>query len=88
MEIVHTSEYPSFISSLLGCFVELLRNRLTPQVCVFSARYFLLGAHVVVEKPAPNMTGRNRARRVGEGLKRQRQWERVCEREMGTHIKG
>lgn len=35
MEIVHTSEYPSFISSLLRCFVELLKNRLTPQVrCV------------------------------------------------------
>lgn len=32
MEIVHTSEYPSFINSLLNCFVELLKNRLAPQV--------------------------------------------------------
>lgn len=32
MEIVHTSEYPSFINSLLKCFVELLKNRLAPQV--------------------------------------------------------
>ena len=31
MEIVHTSEYPSFISSLLRCFVELLKNRLPVQ---------------------------------------------------------
>lgn len=32
MEIVHTSEYPHFINSLLNCFVELLKTRLPPQV--------------------------------------------------------
>lgn len=39
MEIVHTSEYSSFINNLLRCFVELLQNRLPPQV---KTRWLLL----------------------------------------------
>lgn len=52
MEIVHTSEYPSFISSLLRCFVELLRNRLTPQVkmSVGQPEQTLWEAGVLVQK--------------------------------------
>ena len=32
MKIVHTSEYPRFINSLLMCFVDLVKNKLRPQV--------------------------------------------------------
>ena len=38
MEIVHTSEYPRFINSLLKCFVQLLKNKLQPQVRIESGR--------------------------------------------------